>query len=83
MVDPINDVRIIGVVTVTVLLLISLAGVEWEAKASMENGCWCFEGLMLKKFTCDYRYYRKTHMNCILLINTKRDNLFTGNSLKS
>lgn len=34
MVDPINDVRIIGVITVTVLLLISLAGMEWESKVS-------------------------------------------------
>ncbi|KFR01647.1 Solute carrier family 12 member 3 [Nipponia nippon] len=32
-VDPTNDIRIIGVVTVTVLLGISLAGMEWEAKA--------------------------------------------------
>uniref|UniRef100_A0A8C0FL93 Solute carrier family 12 member 3 n=1 Tax=Bubo bubo TaxID=30461 RepID=A0A8C0FL93_BUBBB len=31
-VDPTNDIRIIGVVTVTVLLGISLAGMEWEAK---------------------------------------------------
>ncbi|XP_006745593.1 solute carrier family 12 member 3 [Leptonychotes weddellii] len=34
-VDPINDIRIIGVVTVTVLLAISLAGMEWEAKAQV------------------------------------------------
>ncbi|XP_030635260.1 solute carrier family 12 member 3-like [Chanos chanos] len=34
-VDPVNDVRIIGVITVTVLLLISLAGMEWEAKAQI------------------------------------------------
>lgn len=27
-----NDVRIIGVITVTCLLLISLAGMEWESK---------------------------------------------------
>uniref|UniRef100_A0A8B9EMP4 Solute carrier family 12 member 3 n=1 Tax=Anser cygnoides TaxID=8845 RepID=A0A8B9EMP4_ANSCY len=32
MVDPTNDIRIIGVVTATVLLGISLAGMEWEAK---------------------------------------------------
>uniref|UniRef100_A0A3Q2T4N5 Solute carrier family 12 member 3 n=1 Tax=Fundulus heteroclitus TaxID=8078 RepID=A0A3Q2T4N5_FUNHE len=32
MVDPVNDVRIVGVITVTVLLLISLAGMEWESK---------------------------------------------------
>uniref|UniRef100_A0A8C6SGW0 Solute carrier family 12 member 3 n=1 Tax=Neogobius melanostomus TaxID=47308 RepID=A0A8C6SGW0_9GOBI len=35
MVDDINDVRIVGVVTVTLLLLISLAGMEWEASAQM------------------------------------------------
>ncbi|XP_074895489.1 solute carrier family 12 member 3 isoform X1 [Buteo buteo] len=34
-VDPTNDIRIIGVVTVTVLLGISLAGMEWEAKAQI------------------------------------------------
>ncbi|KAM8776530.1 solute carrier family 12 member 3 isoform 2-T2 [Rhynchonycteris naso] len=34
-VDPINDIRIIGVVTVTVLLGISLAGMEWESKAQV------------------------------------------------
>uniref|UniRef100_A0A4W6EG37 Solute carrier family 12 member 10, tandem duplicate 1 n=1 Tax=Lates calcarifer TaxID=8187 RepID=A0A4W6EG37_LATCA len=32
MVDSINDVRIVGVITVTILLLISLAGMEWESK---------------------------------------------------
>ncbi|XP_065589516.1 solute carrier family 12 member 3 [Cyrtonyx montezumae] len=35
MVDPTNDIRIIGVLTVTVLLGISLAGMEWEAKAQI------------------------------------------------
>ncbi|KAG9329571.1 hypothetical protein JZ751_003668 [Albula glossodonta] len=35
MVDPINDVRIVGVATVTLLLLISLAGMEWEAKTQI------------------------------------------------
>ncbi|XP_053303974.1 solute carrier family 12 member 3-like [Spea bombifrons] len=33
--DPVNDIRIIGVITVTVLLGISLAGMEWEAKAQV------------------------------------------------
>nr|DBA22708.1 TPA: hypothetical protein GDO54_013719 [Pyxicephalus adspersus] len=33
--DPVNDIRIIGVITVTVLLFISLAGMEWEAKAQI------------------------------------------------
>ncbi|XP_068584270.1 solute carrier family 12 member 3-like [Cebidichthys violaceus] len=35
MVDSINDVRIVGVITVTVLLVISLAGMEWESKAQI------------------------------------------------
>lgn len=34
-VDPTNDIRIIGVVTVTLLLGISLAGMEWEAKVAL------------------------------------------------
>ncbi|XP_043952795.1 solute carrier family 12 member 3-like isoform X2 [Gambusia affinis] len=35
MVDSINDVRIIGVVTVNILLMIVLAGMEWESKAQI------------------------------------------------
>ncbi|KAJ3593093.1 hypothetical protein NHX12_005430 [Muraenolepis orangiensis] len=35
MVDSINDIRIIGCITVVVLLGISLAGMEWEAKAQI------------------------------------------------
>ncbi|XP_015276881.1 PREDICTED: solute carrier family 12 member 3 [Gekko japonicus] len=34
-IDPTNDIRIVGVITVTVLLGISLAGMEWEAKAQV------------------------------------------------
>uniref|UniRef100_A0A3Q3KIT6 Solute carrier family 12 member 3 n=1 Tax=Monopterus albus TaxID=43700 RepID=A0A3Q3KIT6_MONAL len=34
-IDPVNTVRIVGVITVTVLLLISLAGMEWESKAQI------------------------------------------------
>jgi len=33
MFDQINDVRIIGTITVILLLGISVAGMEWEAKA--------------------------------------------------
>lgn len=32
MVDPLNDIRIVGCITVVVLLGISVAGMEWEAK---------------------------------------------------
>ncbi|XP_037403164.1 solute carrier family 12 member 2 isoform X3 [Pygocentrus nattereri] len=35
MLDPINDVRIIGTITVLILLGISVAGMEWEAKAQI------------------------------------------------
>ncbi|KAG7497199.1 solute carrier family 12 member 3-like [Solea senegalensis] len=31
-VDPTNDVRIVGVITVTALLLISFAGIKWDSK---------------------------------------------------
>lgn len=34
MVDALNDVRIIGVVTVTILLFITFGGMDWEAKVS-------------------------------------------------
>jgi len=32
MVDEMNDIRIIGAITVVILLGISVAGMEWEAK---------------------------------------------------
>uniref|UniRef100_A0A3Q2X0J5 Solute carrier family 12 member 10, tandem duplicate 1 n=1 Tax=Haplochromis burtoni TaxID=8153 RepID=A0A3Q2X0J5_HAPBU len=35
MVDALNDVRIIGVVTVTILLFITFGGMDWEAKAQI------------------------------------------------
>nr|DBA23309.1 TPA: hypothetical protein GDO54_014236 [Pyxicephalus adspersus] len=35
MVDDINDIRIIGAITVVLLLGISVAGMEWEAKAQI------------------------------------------------
>ncbi|XP_070710370.1 solute carrier family 12 member 3-like [Pempheris klunzingeri] len=35
MVDEVNDMRIVGVITVTILLFISLAGMEWESKAQI------------------------------------------------
>ncbi|PKU43039.1 solute carrier family 12 member 2 [Limosa lapponica baueri] len=35
MVDEMNDIRIIGAITVVVLLGISVAGMEWEAKAQI------------------------------------------------
>ncbi|XP_042199013.1 solute carrier family 12 member 1-like isoform X1 [Callorhinchus milii] len=35
MVDPINDIRIVGCITVVVLLGITVAGMEWETKAQV------------------------------------------------
>lgn len=43
MVDPVNDVRIIGAITVVILLFITLAGMSWEAKV--------FHSLFLLYFT--------------------------------
>ncbi len=37
MVDKLNDIRIIGVITVTCLLAISMAGMEWESKVRFTN----------------------------------------------
>ncbi|KAI7802868.1 solute carrier family 12 member 1 [Triplophysa rosa] len=34
-IDPVNDIRIIGCITVALLLGISVAGMEWEAKAQV------------------------------------------------
>lgn len=34
MIDEMNDIRIIGAITVVILLGISVAGMEWEAKVS-------------------------------------------------
>lgn len=36
MVDELNDIRIIGCITVVLLLAISVAGMEWEAKVRHE-----------------------------------------------
>lgn len=40
-VDPANDVRIIGAITVTILLCIVLAGMEWEYKVSTFKTHFC------------------------------------------
>ncbi|KAB1278365.1 Solute carrier family 12 member 1 [Camelus dromedarius] len=37
MVDPTNDIRIIGSITVVILLGISVAGMEWEAKVNFSE----------------------------------------------
>lgn len=37
MVDRTNDIRIIGIITVTCLLGISMAGMAWESKVSPKN----------------------------------------------
>ncbi|CAG5133825.1 unnamed protein product, partial [Candidula unifasciata] len=35
MVDDLNDVRIIGSITITILLAIALVGMNWEARAQV------------------------------------------------
>jgi len=36
MVDEINDVRIIGLITAVVMMAIALAGLSWESKVSRQ-----------------------------------------------
>ena len=43
MVDEVNDIRIIGCITVVLLLAISVAGMEWEAK--VRTVCWLLANL--------------------------------------
>jgi len=38
-VDPVNDIRIIGCITVVLLMGITVAGMEWEAKVR-PGACW-------------------------------------------
>lgn len=42
MVDPLNDIRIVGCITVVLLLGISVAGMEWEAKVRATPFNWLF-----------------------------------------
>lgn len=41
MVDETNDIRIIGCITVVLLLAISVAGMEWEAKVTDQHHAGC------------------------------------------
>lgn len=41
MIDEMNDIRIIGAITVVILLGISIAGMEWEAKVRTRFGFFC------------------------------------------
>ncbi len=39
MVDELNDVRIIGIITAVVLLGVALVGMEWETRVSGTQYC--------------------------------------------
>lgn len=45
MVDRTNDIRIIGIITVTCLLGISMAGMAWESKVSLTSCMWQYDKL--------------------------------------
>lgn len=55
MVDPTNDIRIIGSITVVILLGISVAGMEWEAKVNFSK--WFYQQLLLRSWI-NYRARR-------------------------
>lgn len=35
--DPVNDIRVVGFCLVTLLLVIALIGLDWEAKVNVYN----------------------------------------------
>lgn len=44
MTDELNDIRIVGTLTIILLLGISVAGMEWEAKVYrlLRSSCWMY-----------------------------------------
>lgn len=60
MVDPLNDIRIVGCITVVLLLGISVAGMEWEAKVRAAP-CIVFAPNPPVKFKCNQMYYSALH----------------------
>lgn len=52
MIDEINDVRVIGFITIIVLLAIALIGMEWEARVSWRYYHSCFQWLIKSAKIC-------------------------------
>lgn len=50
MIDEMNDIRIIGAITVVILLGISVAGMEWEAKVRKHYLCFIIYYIILIPF---------------------------------
>lgn len=68
MVDPTNDIRIIGSITVVILLGISVAGMEWEAKVNFLK---CYQPLIDPQQTAETE---KFHVQRELLLFATRWN---------
>lgn len=68
MVDRINDIRIIGIITVTCLLGISMAGMSWESKVS-SVGLSC-HGAQSSDLSFVYPKYEARCLTTRLPINT-------------
>lgn len=51
MVDRTNDIRIIGCITVTCLLAISLAGMAWESKVRTKQTLNCDHRLRMNSYS--------------------------------
>lgn len=68
MVDALNDIRIVGCITVVLLLAISVAGMEWEAKVRQRFWCCTLASVVenqstvfLKQFVLSYS---NRHRSC-------------------
>lgn len=69
MVDEMNDIRIVGCITVVLLLGISVAGMEWEAKVrlNIRAGPWSsFDRLRLEalELSCLHRLSSSSSSSC-------------------
>lgn len=69
MLDQINDIRIVGIITVIILLGISVAGMEWEAKVRHFNlDLFYTETTRLRKQTINLMLFFCSQAQIFLLI---------------
>lgn len=81
MVDPTNDIRIIGSITVVILLGISVAGMEWEAKVIFSK--WCYQPLLLRSWpNCRNRTNPIFKKNCYYYLLWQKLRVSTGGKSK-
>lgn len=81
MVDPTNDIRIIGSITVVILLGISVAGMEWEAKVNFSE--WSYQQPLVRSWTnCRDRRNPIFKKNCYYYLLWRNCKLMCGGTPK-